>query len=431
MDGAARPRDVLFALVTSPPPTSPCVEIDLDAIAANLRWVRSRLCLGVELHAVIKADAYGHGAPAVARTIAEHALADRLVVATLDEAAALPAPLFSPPLPVTVLRPIDLESGDAVDAAIEAGWQLTVGSAAAASSLAGRAARRGARVPVQVMLDTGLNRCGVEPAAFAEVARAVRSRPDALELRCVATHLATADAADASFAEEQLARFSAATDALVIDSAFRLTRSAAASGATLRFRHAQFDAVRIGAATYGISPFGQPDAAWPLRGAMRWVAPLLTLRTIAAGESVGYGRAWTAARPTRVATVPIGYHDGYPRAASNRGTVIVGDRPCPIIGRVSMDSILVDVTDAPSATVGTRVIVLDADPASPANMHALAAACDSTAYEIVARAGTRLPRRYSPVRPADASAPDVDHAACDRDPSTAGRQSRQHDHAHG
>jgi alanine racemase len=150
--------------------------------------------------------------------------------------------------------------------------------------------------------------------------------------------------------------------------------------------------VRPGIALYGIDPAGKPSLDRPLRPVMKWVAPLVGISDVPAGATVGYGRAWTAARPTRVGLVPVGYADGYPRCFSNEATVMVHGRAAPVIGRVSMDLTTIDLTNVPQATVGDDVTLLDNDPLSPASVYQLARWADTLPYEIFSRIGPRVKR---------------------------------------
>jgi alanine racemase len=152
------------------------------------------------------------------------------------------------------------------------------------------------------------------------------------------------------------------------------------------------DMVRPGISIYGIDPRGGPSLERPLRPAMKWVAPLLMIREVPKGVGLGYGQTWTSNRDTRVGLVPVGYGDGYLRTFSNRAKMIVGSRPVPVVGRVSMDYTMIDLGDVPAARVGDEVIVLDSDPLSPASAYALAECAGTIAYEILVRIGQRIPR---------------------------------------
>jgi alanine racemase len=157
--------------------------------------------------------------------------------------------------------------------------------------------------------------------------------------------------------------------------------------------------VRPGISLYGIDPTGRPSLDRALRPALKWTAPLIGVREIPAGVSVGYNQTWTAARTTRVGLVPVGYGDGYCRSFSNCGVMLLDGVPCPVIGRVSMDLTTIDLTNAEHATVGDEVTILDSDPLSACSVYELAKWADTIPYEIVTRIGPRI-RRVA-VEPAD------------------------------
>jgi alanine racemase len=152
------------------------------------------------------------------------------------------------------------------------------------------------------------------------------------------------------------------------------------------------DIVRPGISIYGIDPVGRPNMDRPLRPALRWVAPLIDIREIPGGESVGYGQTWKAERPTRLGLVPVGYADGYPRELSSRGVMMVHNAPASVVGRVSMDLTVIDLQQVPHPVVGDEVIVLDSDPLSPASAYKLAELANTIPYEILSRIGPRVHR---------------------------------------
>jgi len=380
------------------------VLIDRAALLHNVEWIRGLLSPGVQIHACVKAEAYGHGAAIVADTLCHFAIADdteppvhRLIVATVEEASAIPVV----PRPITILRPAEMtfvgRTRDLYEHAIRRGWTLTLSTNAAADDLSRIARKLNVRALVQIMVDTGLTRCGVDVPQLQSLVDRVRRHPE-LRLESLGTHFADADASDQDFTREQLRRFRAATDEMVIKSEFRLTRHAANSAAALTMKESHLDAIRVGAALYGIDPIGTPSVERRLIPAMKWLAPLVGVRQIEKGVSVGYGRMFTADKPMRIGLVPVGYADGYPRLASSgkgssgKASVIVRNRPCAVVGRVSMDLLTIDLSDVPDAVIGDDVTLIDPDPLSPASMYALANASQTIAYEIVTRIGLRVRR---------------------------------------
>jgi alanine racemase len=374
-----------------------CV-ISRAAILHNIALIRNSIGEGVKICAVVKADGYGHDADIVVDTLcnfsnsdAEPPMVDALAVADIDEAAAL----MACDLPVMILRPVEnayLGSQRArLEAAVRHGWVLTLSSPAAAQDLARIAQSRDQRANVQVMVNTGLNRAGVDLGGFAGLMETISSLP-ALRLVGVATHFASSDEPVNPLNSEQLTKFIGATGDLAGGRASRPHRSAANSGGVFFQPESHLDVVRPGISIYGIDPTCRPSVDRPLRPVMRWIAPLIDIRDVAAGAQVGYGQTWTAGKATRLGLVPIGYADGYPRLLSNRGTMMVAGQPAPVAGRVSMDLTVIDLKNAPQALVGDDVTVLDDDPVSPASVYRIAELAGTIPYEILCRIGTRVRR---------------------------------------
>jgi alanine racemase len=372
--------------------------ISRAAILHNIGLIRQAIGPSVKICAVVKANAYGHDADIVVDTLcnfssgdAEPPMVDALAVADIDEAAGL----MACDLPVIVLRPVEnayLGSQRArLEAATQHGWVLTLSSPAAAQDLARIAELRGRRANVQIMVNTGLYRAGVNLAQFDQLVQHIGSLP-ALRLVGVATHFASADEPGNPFNSEQLSRFVAATANLADGRSSRPHLSAANSGGVFFQPQSHLDMVRPGISVYGIDPTCRPSTDRTLRPAMRWTAPLIAVRDVPAGIGVGYGQTWTAPRPTRLGLIPIGYADGYPRSLSNRGIMMAAGQPAPVAGRVSMDLTVVDLGNAPQATVGDEVTVLDSDPLSPASVYRMAELAETIPYEIFCRIGSRVRR---------------------------------------
>lgn len=336
--------------------------IDLDAIAAN--WAALRARAGVETAATIKADAYGLGAGPVAKRLAA-AGARRFFVALAEEGAALRQALGAGP---EILVFSGHMAGDA-QAIRNLGLTPVLNSAEQLvrhlEALPGH--------PFALQLDTGMNRLGIEPRDWAALRDlALQARP------ClILSHLACADEPDHLMNGQQLDEFQAMTDGCGVP------RSLAATGGILLGPAYAFDLVRPGIGLYGGAPFA--DA----RPVVRLDLPVIQVRSVEPGESVGYSATWVASRPTRVATVAAGYADGLLRALSGRGTLWAGDVPCPILGRVSMDLIAADV----SATDPEPEALTILGPRQ--GVDALAEAAGTIGYEILTGLGPRYRRRYT------------------------------------
>jgi alanine racemase len=344
-------------------------EIDLDAIRHNLRVVRERLPAGSGVIAVVKANGYGHGAQAVAGAAME-AGAVGLAVSTLEEARALSG--LCPPDRVLAMGGL---TPDQAHAAAGAGCALVCHSAEIVEALERVAPPRG-RVAVHLKVDTGMSRLGCAPAEAPALARRIAGSPR-LRLAGVMTHFASAEC-DEAFTRAQHARFLATLDALGVDPGLR---HACNSAAALRYPGMALDAVRCGIELYGCE--------WPgLRPALRLRAPIVQVKDVAAGARVGYGGTWAAPRPTRLATVAIGYEDGVLRARSNRGGAVVRGRRAPLVGRVSMDQLTLDVTDVPGARPGDMATLIG----DGITAEEVAAWSGTISYEVLTAVGRRVKR---------------------------------------
>lgn len=410
----------------------PRVLISRRALLHNARLIRSHLPPDTRICAIIKADAYGHGAAIVADTLCNwsdlssgsHSTAappiDAVAVASLDEAAALSGVWgdadaiaeregvegSSPTLPATpviVFRPVENvflgRQRAKLEEAVRQRWVLTVCSATAADDLARIASAAGLRAAVQVMVDSGMTRSGIHPEDLASLLHRIDSRPS-LRLVGLCTHFANAEEPDNTFTSEQLALFLRATDGYPGKSGGglgKMLRHAANSAAIFSLPASHLDMVRPGLSLYGIDPSGMPSLERPLRPVLKWTAPLVGVKEIPPGATVGYGRTWRALRRSRIGLVPVGYADGYCRGFSNRAVVMVHNRPAPVIGRVSMDLTTIDLSDIPQAIVGDEAILLDSDPLSPASVYKLAEWAGTHAYEVFCRIGPRVRRvAYDP-----------------------------------
>jgi len=362
--------------------------VDLDAIRHNARALAGAAGRA-RLTAVVKADAYGHGAVPVARAALEGG-ADGLAVVTVDEAEQL----RDAGIDATLLMMGPL-AGDEWRRAVECAAEVTVWTpeAVAAAAAAGGPTRP---LRVHLKLDTGMGRLGARPEDVAALTDAAVAAGTDLRVVGLMTHFASADETEgenAGFMREQLLRFRGATaqlSATFPDASVH----AANSAATLRDPATAFDMVRCGIALYGCSPFGGDPADHGLRPAMSWTTHISAVKTVRSRESVGYGRRWRAARGTRVATVPVGYADGYSRAFGGRARALVGGRPVPVIGAVSMNQLALDLGPEGDAQAGDEVVLLGGQGDERVGAEELAALRDTISYEIVCGAAPRAPRRY-------------------------------------
>lgn len=355
------------------------IEIDLDALDHNARVLRAALG-GADVIAVVKANAYGHGAALVAPAL--EAAGERFAVASVAEGAALrEAGVAGSVLVLGHAFPED------APAAVANRLALTVTDDRLADALARAAlASGGGPAPVHVKVDSGMHRFGLPPREAAALVARVRAR-EGLWLEALWTHMANADEADDGFSAEQGAVFA---EALTLAGPAPL-RHAANTATALRRPELRHDAARIGLGLYGALPDNTPDPG--LRPVLALRARLARVLDLAPGEGVSYGLTWRAARPSRAALVPVGYADGWKRALGNRGHALVGGRRCPIVGRVCMDQFLVDVTDVPGGAMpGDEATLIGAQGGEAIAVREAATAAGTISWDVLASLGARLPR---------------------------------------
>ncbi|OLC54607.1 MAG: alanine racemase [Chloroflexi bacterium 13_1_40CM_4_68_4] len=357
-------------------------EVDLDAIEANVAFLRARA--GVPLIAVVKADGYGHGAEAVAPAVLA-AGAEMLAVATVEEALLLRA--------VDIRAPILVFLGAAprgeARAAADAGLHVAVWRRDQLDAL-DDAARGGEPIAVHLKVDTGLTRLGVGPDEAEAYARDI-ARRRRLTLAGVYTHLATADEPDVSFARTQVETFAKLLDAL--PERPRWQHVLASAGILALAPYGAFTAARPGVALYGLPP-APHLAPGELLPSLRLVSRLARVRRVPAGTGVSYGLRYVADRERVIATVPFGYGDGLPRRASPGGGMLVRGRIAPIVGRVCMDLVMLDVSEVPGAREGDEVVMIGGQEAARRTADDFAREIDTINYEVVTNLHPRVPRVY-------------------------------------
>jgi alanine racemase len=366
------------------------LQISAAAVRENLLLLRRQLRPTTKLCAVVKADCYGHGLNLLLETIASHA--DALAVAAPEEAIRLRGLGYGGPLlsffsACAYARGAELAS--AQDEMITAGIIQTLVDPEEIPPIAESARRLGKVAEVHVKVDTGMTRSGIATASLPAMIERIRGEPN-LRLSGLSMHFATADEADKTFARRQLDLFRQLARAAGV--APGVVLHAANSAATIDLPESHLDMVRPGIAVYGYQPSDQMHARLPLRPALRLVGRLLQVRDVQAGSSCGYGLTYTFDRDGRIGRVPIGYGDGYFRCWSNRATVRVGGCDVPVRGRVSMDQIIVDLTDCPQARVGDEIEIISSDPAAPHSVERLARLAETIPYEVTCRLGGRIDR---------------------------------------
>ena len=359
--------------------------IDLAALRHNLAAIRRAVGPGVAVCGVVKADAYGHGAVPVARTLAAAGI-EHFAVASLDEAKELrDAGIAVPILVFGSVRP------DRARETARLRLAVTVWSAAAVRALA-EALDPGEPLDVHVKIDTGMHRIGALADDLSALVGALRAGP--FRIAGTMSHLACADEPGHASVPAQIDAYEGALRELAALGAAPGIRHLANSAGAVEWPQARYDMVRAGIALYGGAPSPQLAGRLDLKPVMSLRTRVLQVKTIPAGDRVGYGHTYAATRPTRLAVLPVGYAIGYPRALSNRGEVLIRGRRAPVAGTVSMDHVTVDVTDVPDVAEGDVVTLWGSDGAQHLDVMELGARAGTIGYELLTCVSPRTPRIY-------------------------------------
>ena len=374
------------------PPRTTWIEVSRSALTHNLHLLRTRLAPTTQLMAVVKANAYGHGAAETAHTL-QRAGADRFAVATLSEAIELRQAGIERPILVLGYTP-PWHAALALAHMIT----LTVFELETATALHMAAWTAGQRLTVHVKVDTGMNRLGVHPDATLELLAALAAC-DGLKVEGIFTHFATSDERDKTHAEVQFRGFAELLATLEATGLRPPIAHAANSAALLTMPHTHLDLARTGIALYGLDPdMEQCVLPTGFRPALAWKAIVTQVSDLAPGEAVSYGREFIADHPMRTAILPIGYADGFPRRPQTWGSVLIHGQLAPILGRVCMDQTVVDVTaiEAATGTVrqGDEVVIIGRQGDVAISAETASARVGTNNYDIVSRILARVPRIY-------------------------------------
>ncbi|MBI4001333.1 MAG: alanine racemase [Nitrospira defluvii] len=370
-------------------PTS--VSVDLGALAQNFAHVR-RLAPRSEVLAVVKANAYGHGAVEITRAL-QRLTVHRFAVATVDEGIALRQAGVQDAI-VVMGATVPAQFADLV------AHQLTpvLYRADMVRAFADKVPPGAKPYPVHIKIETGMGRLGLSPQEMPGLI----GRPDfqtVLRLEGLMTHLADADNHDARHTEAQLARFQQTLEILQQRGLALPLVHAANSAAIVKYPASRYSLVRPGIMLYGYQTLAQEDPTSEVRPILTWKTTIAHLHNIQRGDSVSYNRMFIASRRSRIAVLPVGYADGYNRLLSNRGVVLIGGRRAPVVGRVCMDMTMIDVTDVPGVEIGHEAILIGQQGQERITATDLASWQQTIPYEILCAIGPRVPRQYIPLPP--------------------------------
>ncbi len=361
--------------------------IDLDAVAHNVQAIRKHVGPQIEIFAVVKAEAYGHGAVQVSRVALENG-ADRLAVGRLDEGIELrQAGISAPILVMSYTLPAENEI------MVEHDLIPTVNTAEGAQAFYNKAVALGKTPTVHVKVDTGMGRYGVMPEEVVPFLNELSNLPG-LVVEGLYTHFATADATDKTYSRQQFARFLDVMESVRAAGHDIPIYHCANSAGTLDLPDMHLDAVRPGLLIYGMYPSTEVKRDIPLKPAFSLKSHVSRIRTLPKGSSIGYGRTFITPRSMPVALILVGYGDGYHRILSNRGHVLIRGQRAPIVGRVCMDQFVVDASGIEGITQDDEVVLLGEQGKAAITAEELAALTETINYEVTTSILRRVPRIY-------------------------------------
>jgi alanine racemase len=378
------PRQTAKAAFPSNRPT--IAVIDMDALDHNFREV-VRCAEGQQVLAVVKARAYGHGAVEVSKRLLNLG-ADMLGVALVEEGGELrDAGIHAPILVMGATFPEQAES------IVSLKLTPVIFNFAVAQALSDAAHKRRTTINVHVKIDTGMGRIGIAPEEAPDFIAALRTL-SSLSVQGLMTHFADADLRDKQFASQQIDRFEALLSALEAKKIDVPMRHAANSASVLDFHRAFFTMARPGLMLYGYNPLEEGAIGADLRQVLSLVTRIAFIKKVPAGVPISYGRTFTTKRESVIATLPIGYADGYSRGLSNKGMALVRGTRVPVVGRVCMDMCMIDVTDVPDVREGEDVVLIGSQGNERITADDIAEKTGTIAYEVLCGISSRVPRIY-------------------------------------
>lgn len=366
-------------------------DIDLNAVLFNFAQMYKNLPEGTKIMAVVKTDAYGHGAVPIAKLIEGLEYLWGFATATVDEAIELRQAGITKPILI-----LGYTFPECYDHIVKYDIRQTIFSLDMAKALSEEAVRQNKQAYVHVKLDTGMGRIGYQTAEEAAAEAKEISRLPMLEMEGVFTHFANADTASQEYTLEQVEKFEEMVAAMEKEGAVFSLKHCSNSAGIIELAEQKFDLVRAGIISYGLWPSEE------VRKDVVQLKPILSLKShvvyvkeVAPGTAVSYGSTWVADQKRKIATVPIGYGDGYPRSLSNKGYVLIKGQKAPIVGRICMDQLMIDVTEIPEEIrIGDRVTLIGQDGTQKITAEEIGDLSGRFNYELVCDLGNRIPRIY-------------------------------------
>jgi alanine racemase len=354
--------------------------IHSQALLDNVAALKSLTPKSTKFCAVVKANAYGHGI-AESVNILKKANVDFFAVSSIYEALHI-APIAASSS-ILILEPVNAaQPNDQIPICAKSGFHCVISTIEAFEPVSKRLAGTKQALNLHVNIESGMGRNGLDPELADKLIPMIDKCPNT-KLAGVFTHFATADEEDLTYAHDQLKTFKSFLDTADLTNRKDVIIHAANSAATIKMPDSHFDMVRCGISMYGYFSRPMADAPIELKPVMKLQAPIVAVKPVPAGHSISYGQSFATDRDTIIAIVPLGYADGYWRCFSNCAKMLLGDFEVPVIGRVCMDQLLIDVTDAPEAAVGQMVTIIDDTHSSPCGAYALADLAGTICYEIL------------------------------------------------
>lgn len=363
------------------------LEVDLDALAYNIRNIKKRLGKNVELMAIVKANGYGHGAYEVAKVALENG-AGSLGVAILEEGIELREKGIK--APILNLFP---ESPERAEKVVEYDLDQVITDLKFVKRLSQEAKRQNKFSHIFIEIDTGLGRYGIPPQKTVELVKKINKLGN-VRLKGILSQFSTADQRKKGFVFQQLSIFKNTLDELESFSNHIPIKSIANSGAVLDIPASYFNHVRVGHLLYGLYPSMETSESIKVKPAMSLKSKVMFIKEVEKGTPISYGKTYIAKKKAKIATIPLGYADGYSRLLSNKGEVLIRGKRAKVVGRVCMDAFMVDVSHIPEVKVGDEVVVMGKQGKDEITAHDLGRWTNTFAYEIMTRMGRRLPIVY-------------------------------------
>ncbi|MCJ7508383.1 MAG: alanine racemase [candidate division Zixibacteria bacterium] len=363
------------------------LEVDLDALAYNIKSIRKKIGKDVEFMAVVKADGYGHGAYQVAKTVLEGG-ADCLGVAILEEGIELREKGIKGSIVNLYPEPIGREKY-----VIEYDIAQVITDYAFALNLSREAQKNGKIAQIYVEVDTGLGRYGLTPEDTIKIVKKIYNLKN-IRFKGIISQFSTADEKDKNFALKQLSIFKKTVHDLE-SSGYKIPiKSIANSGAVLDIPQSYFNQVRVGHLIYGLYPSIHTSQSIKVKPVLKWKSKIMFIKEVEKGTPLGYGRSYHTKKKSKIATIPLGYADGYSRLFSNKAEVLIHNKRLPVVGRVCMDAFMVDVSSIPDVKIGDEVVLIGKQGKETLSAHQLGKWTGTFSYEVLTRIGKRVPIVY-------------------------------------